>query len=52
MFMPEGKCGYSPLNLRFFIERPDKKCLIQSHCHEPLFHIEALLILKVCTSPC
>jgi len=38
--MPEGKMRLFDPKFKGFIVRPDKKCLIQSHCHEPLFHIE------------
>jgi hypothetical protein len=45
MFMPEGKLSLFALEFRVSIVRPEKKCLIQNHADEALFHIEAILIL-------
>ena len=45
MFMPEGKF----LEFRVFNREAGEKCLIQSHTHERLFHIEAILLSRALT---
>ena len=40
--MPKGKMRLFAPKFKFSSVGPEKKCLIQSHFPEPMFHIEAV----------
>jgi hypothetical protein len=50
MFMPEGKMRLFAQKFKFSPSAPEKKCLIQSHGLEPMFHFEAISSKVVVTA--